>query len=155
MNNSGILSLRKPIRYGTCFLEQTAEGVQLQNEREGTVDNRHLTYSEKVHMSGKAYREMALAEMANSTTFFGNSNIEHARRLALLPESPDEAKGSGKFLLHPTLPSPPLPVQVLLFSAVRSVQKTIQRMESDYITNAVEICQGCALDSSSYDGCNL
>ncbi len=41
-------------------------------------------------MSGQAYREMALAEMAHSTTFFGNVGLERARRLALLPEDSDQ-----------------------------------------------------------------
>jgi len=42
-------------------------------------------------MSGQTYREMALAEMAQSNTFFGQPGMERARRLALLPESEEEA----------------------------------------------------------------
>ena len=41
-------------------------------------------------MSGEAYRQMALAELARSDTFFGHPGMEHARRLALLEEDTDE-----------------------------------------------------------------
>jgi hypothetical protein len=51
------------------------------------VEGSTLTYTEKVHMSGQTYREMALAEMARSSTFFGQPGMERARRLALLPEN--------------------------------------------------------------------
>lgn len=43
-------------------------------------------------MSGQAYRQMALAELANSTTFFGNPDMDRARRLALLEEGSEEAE---------------------------------------------------------------
>lgn len=74
-----------------------------QNGRDSTwsAEGTQLTYSEKVHMSGQTYREMALAEMAHSTTFFGNTSLERARRLALLPEDEAEtgtANGSGSSL---------------------------------------------------------
>ena len=52
-------------------------------------------------MSGQAYRQMALAEMAQSSTFYGSTNMEHARRLALLPEVSDEEEqdnGGTNFL---------------------------------------------------------
>ena len=42
-------------------------------------------------MSGEAYRQMALAELAHSDTFFGHPGMEHARRLALLEEDTDES----------------------------------------------------------------
>ena len=41
-------------------------------------------------MSGQAYRQMALAEMAHSSTFYGGTGMERARRLALLPEDEED-----------------------------------------------------------------
>lgn len=41
-------------------------------------------------MSGQAYRQMALAEMAQSSTFYGGTDMERARRLALLPEEDED-----------------------------------------------------------------
>ena len=70
---------------------QAEAGVAVQNGRDSLGEGAQLTYSEKVHMSGQAYREMALAEMAHSTTFFGNAALERARRQALLSEDDVEA----------------------------------------------------------------
>jgi hypothetical protein len=52
-------------------------------------------------MSGQTYREMALAEMAHSNTFFGHPGIERARRLALLPENDDESASELGVLATP------------------------------------------------------
>jgi hypothetical protein len=65
------------------------------------VEGSTLTYTEKVHMSGQTYREMALAEMAHSNTFFGHPGIERARRLALLPENDDESASELGVLATP------------------------------------------------------
>lgn len=55
-----------------------------------SADGRPLTYNERKSMSGQAYRQMALAELAQSRTFYGATNMEHARHLALLAENDEE-----------------------------------------------------------------
>lgn len=76
-------------------------------------------------MSGQAYREMALAEMANSTTFFGNANLERARRLALLPETTDEAEASG---MQPCGPVPDETCLAMLLNLSLTIWETYKFM---------------------------
>ena len=67
-------------------------------------------------MSGEAYRQMALAELAHSDTFFGQPGMEHARRLALLEEDTDEtaAAEAGTPPSHSPAECPGQPVVLLL-----------------------------------------
>ena len=46
-------------------------------------------------MSGKTYRQMALAEIAHSNTFFGDRAIEGARRQALAETDEEQANEDG------------------------------------------------------------